>query len=416
MYSIVNKLFNTKINFNDFFNAVENNNIDVVKEYLNNYRENINNVDIYGNTALIIASRCNNNEIVDLLIDNGADVNKTNHHYDTALTWAVYNGNFLITSTLINAGANTNVAYENGDTPLITAIKRGFVDIVKLLLNTNCNVNQSNKDKQTPLAIAANFNKKEIVKLLIDKGAELNNVDENNNDTVLNWAVFLGYTDIVELLLNADANPDIPDKFGRTPLMYAVMKKQLHMVRLLVEAGCDIGCKDKKGGTAKSFSKTNEITQILEQAENNIFVFYNKIERKIKKILKDSSYNSIQKQKTLESFINIVTKSIKFIQNNLIEISDTKKFSSLLNENSNFLALLASCDIDENVHIYDKSSQCLRKLAAIAGDDTAARIVASFANNEINEVKSNIIFSREYESYPIDSETAESSCINKNSL
>ena len=56
----------------------------------------------------------------------------------------------------------------------------------------------------------------EGVQEAILNGADLNELDTFGH-TALHWAVFRGYFDIVKVLLNAGANPNIISKDGVTP-------------------------------------------------------------------------------------------------------------------------------------------------------------------------------------------------------
>ena len=58
----------------------------------------------------------------------------------------------------------------------------------------------------------------------------------------------------VKLLLVSHADPDIPDAYGRTPLMMAARGKLPSMVNLLVKYGADIEARDVHGNTAMLFA------------------------------------------------------------------------------------------------------------------------------------------------------------------
>ena len=57
-----------------FLNAAENGDIEEIKYLLENKNLNVNTKDEYNNTALIFSSAFGYNEIVELLIENGANI------------------------------------------------------------------------------------------------------------------------------------------------------------------------------------------------------------------------------------------------------------------------------------------------------------------------------------------------------
>lgn len=86
-----------------------------------------------GNTALIWASGNGDVDMVQLLIDNGADINIKNKDGYTALIWASSEGHLDVVRLLLDAGANANIKDNWGNTALDEAILNGYINISKLL-------------------------------------------------------------------------------------------------------------------------------------------------------------------------------------------------------------------------------------------------------------------------------------------
>jgi ankyrin repeat protein len=79
----------------------------------------------------------------------------------------------------------------------------------------------------TPLMLAAQRNRLDLARLLIEAGADVNaNNEAEIGDTALKKAVENGSAEIVELLLNAGADPLIPGWMGMTPLDKARQRKR----------------------------------------------------------------------------------------------------------------------------------------------------------------------------------------------
>lgn len=101
-----------------------------------------------GFTALHIASYFGNLEVVELLLENGADVNKTamNGSELSALQSAVSRGHKNVVSILLEYGANPNSKMVGGFTPLMSAAALGFEDTVDLLLKYGADISIESDD------------------------------------------------------------------------------------------------------------------------------------------------------------------------------------------------------------------------------------------------------------------------------
>ena len=205
----------------------------------------VNAVDISGCTALVNASREGHEHSVDSLIQAGADVNRKTVKGDTPLLLATTNGHNKCLELLINSGADANITDVHGRTSLMIAAHRGHADCLKLLLKLKgAGVNGVDNDGNTPLFLAAHGVAKhetlrksipsheECIHVLANSGADVNATDDRGN-TALLYAVhghkethdylreFWSHTDCVELLIQAGADVNKKVKQGVTPLMAA---------------------------------------------------------------------------------------------------------------------------------------------------------------------------------------------------
>ncbi|XP_065193041.1 ankyrin repeat domain-containing protein 23-like [Sycon ciliatum] len=92
---------------------------------------------------------------------------------------------------------------------------------------------------------------------LLDAGADPNVTDEYGK-TPLHYASELGHIDCMRHLLDSKANPNQPDKDKRTPLHYATIENKADCVLHLLQAGANPDQGDKAGyGTAISIYSAN---------------------------------------------------------------------------------------------------------------------------------------------------------------
>ena len=80
----------------------------------------------------------------------------------------------------------------------------------------------------------------------------------------------VGNTTILGLLLDAGANPNVKNKLGGTPLMWAASYGQDAAVQMLLARGANPSIKDEDGVTAAEWAAKNgrgNLEMILRQAE-----------------------------------------------------------------------------------------------------------------------------------------------------
>ncbi|MGI9548920.1 MAG: ankyrin repeat domain-containing protein [Bdellovibrionales bacterium] len=134
--------------------------------------------------ALHIASEQGDLPMVKFLIKNGVNVNnKTFRHKEnfiyfsveksrTAMHFASKNGHVEVVKFLVEQGAKVDAKTSNNDTPLHKASMMGELRIVRFLVEQGAKVDAINIYKDTPLSVASRFGHKAVVKFLVEQGAD----------------------------------------------------------------------------------------------------------------------------------------------------------------------------------------------------------------------------------------------------
>ena len=114
------------------FTAVEKNELPLLKNLLKlGAQVNAKDINGYGQTPLMLASKLGNLEILYELIDHGANIDDTNIDGYSAMIIAAENGQMKIVEQLIKKGADLNASTKDGNTALILAAQKGQTLLVK---------------------------------------------------------------------------------------------------------------------------------------------------------------------------------------------------------------------------------------------------------------------------------------------
>ena len=167
--------------------------------------------DAGGRTALVAAAYGNHPEAAEALIEAGADVNAKDDTEQSAYlisTSEVGDDPRLLELTLRN-GADVESLDSYDGTGLIRAADRGHVRIVEELLETETNVDHVNNLGWTALLEAiilgeGDARHEEVVRLLVEGGADPN-LPDGEGVTPLQHAEQRGYSGMAEILRSAGA-------------------------------------------------------------------------------------------------------------------------------------------------------------------------------------------------------------------
>lgn len=89
--------------------------------------------------------------MVELLLDEGADIQQCGLMKDTALQRAAHNGHYHTVKYLLEQGADVDTLDLGDNTALHWAAMRGHVEIVNLLLQNGADKNIKNKQEHLPI-------------------------------------------------------------------------------------------------------------------------------------------------------------------------------------------------------------------------------------------------------------------------
>lgn len=151
--------------------ASQNDRMNIVQFLVADRKVNVNATNDDGRSALSFAALAGNDDVVDYLLKNGADINHQDNPGNTPLMLAVkYLHEPTVTRFLIH-GADVNLPDDSSNSPLIEASKAGALDITKDLIGAHAVLTQKNMNGETALQKAVALSHTAIADALRSAGA-----------------------------------------------------------------------------------------------------------------------------------------------------------------------------------------------------------------------------------------------------
>ncbi|KAF9103319.1 Glycerophosphocholine phosphodiesterase [Mortierella sp. GBA35] len=183
--------------------------------------------DTDGFTPLIYAVSRGQAAVIKVLIEEGEikDVDAVTNVYATQPTIprVMPSTPMTVLNPLVGSEVNLHAAYTY--TPLSIACRLGHVEAVKLLIQYGADLDAQDEDGESCLIIASKNGHVECVRLLIagaQKGANLELQERFYGWTALHLAAIENHPEVVKVLLEAGANPDVFDFSSWNPHEHAV--------------------------------------------------------------------------------------------------------------------------------------------------------------------------------------------------
>ena len=198
-------------------------------------------VNDYGATPMSEAAERGDAQLIGVLLKAGADVESANPEGETALMTVARNGNVAAAKLLLTAGAQVNALEQwRGQSALMWAAAQGHPDMVRLLIKSGAKTDLRSALREWPrkvsaeprpqnrpnggwtaLLLAAREGCTACAQALVTGGAAINLADPDNITPLL-MAVLNARFDTAAYLINAGADVNRWDTWGRAPLYSAV--------------------------------------------------------------------------------------------------------------------------------------------------------------------------------------------------
>ena len=237
----------TKIEQN-IFDAVQINDINLVKEILTKNPKEINSRDFLYRTPLMHTTD-ESLEIAKYLINAEAFLNTQDNSGNSALMLASEQGYTELVTLFLANPMQINSENKMGLSALHLATKNGHTTIVELLIQHRANINKPMPNGLPPIFEAVAKGYTAILGLFIDKGADVNSTVLTTQTSLLSIASALGKISAVQLLLEKGADPNLANNLGITPIFLSISKQNTEITKLLIAHKADLTIKTKQGIT-----------------------------------------------------------------------------------------------------------------------------------------------------------------------
>lgn len=220
----------------------------------------INQYSDSGGTPVMFAAGGGNKEIIQLLIDNGADVSlqvKAEPAYLDKMAKMIAEG-------------HSPEEHTDGITALHVAATGGKFEACEVLIKNGVDVVAVDDEGKAALSEAIKFNHGDIAMLLIKHGADPNELyidEEGNPHNLLMDSIIVENEEFAEALLSKNAKIDHVDESGVTVLIQAAHRGMINIVETLLiknDLTLDVNAANNEGITALIAASSEGHSEIIE--------------------------------------------------------------------------------------------------------------------------------------------------------
>lgn len=276
----------------DIYTASAVGDTEYIREVLLKEPSQVKNLDSSGRSALYYAAKNGNVQSVKVLLEHNADPTEVEKDAPrgAALHAASSNNHLSIARMLLTAGADPNAEVEASGNALFIATLKGHTEMTELLYTAGASLSLSgacalgrvdlvgeitavkpseiNAGDFGPLAQAVSEGYTNIVHLLLKHNVELNDPWYTSN--YMSYALRFSDKDMVTLLLEHGANPNLTNWLGVSYLHVLALQGNIELAKLLIDFGADLNVIDNEHSTtplgwAAKYGKKEMVAFLLGQ-------------------------------------------------------------------------------------------------------------------------------------------------------
>lgn len=220
------------------------------------YGDPLDATDSDGLTPLMWATKNDHPDVVEFLLELGA-----NHGVEapgglTAVFHAAINGHYRSLHKLVQGGARVRVTDKRSRTPLHYAAAYGNIKTLGVLLSSGAEIDAKDIGRHTALQQASIHGEVAIMSVLVARNADIS-VKDKEGRTLLHLAARTSDLNVLDFWLKNSNDLETTDDQLWTPLMHAAMLGNDKGAAQLIKKGAQIETRTRDGQTALSLAIVN---------------------------------------------------------------------------------------------------------------------------------------------------------------
>lgn len=209
---------------------------------------------LYEFRPLHLAAKMQRRDVLKVLLDSGAFIDAQEDRGFTLLTYAVIEEDYQTSRLLLAHGASVGLKDRDGNSLFTVAVLETANPLIaKLLLKYDVDIDERNRFGDSAMHLAAERGRAVSAKILIDHGIDINATDAHGR-TALQLAARGSAEEVVQMLIASGADVDAIDIHGLNALSYTALWGTIETFQLLVRKATDINSHSRAGETPLSIA------------------------------------------------------------------------------------------------------------------------------------------------------------------
>ena len=156
-------------------------------------------------------------------------------------------------------------------TALMQAVKRNDAAAVRELIAQGVDVDELDANGDPPVIQAAYLGYADVLRLLLEAGADVKAVDPGMKATGLHAAAYAGHANTARLLIDYHVDVDRQGPYnGYTALHDAIWQNNVDVARLLIDSGANLTLRNHQNQTPLDFARVKGSREIAAMIEKKL--------------------------------------------------------------------------------------------------------------------------------------------------